>query len=1505
MANKVLLEVEVTSKGLKVVQKDLEKTAASTNKAAAATDNLTRSRNAYNKGEKGVAAAGANSTKNFSKMRSAIGGSSSGLVAAYATLAANLFAATAAFNALRSASKVDQLVDGLRTIGVESGRNLQVLAQGLKEVTGFAISTEAALRSTALATSAGFSDAQLKNLGRVAKGASIALGRDLNDALDRLVRGTAKLEPEILDELGIFVRLDDAVEKYAASVGKAVSDVTEFERRQAFLNEAITKGIDRFGNIADSAEANPYDALAASFQNLAKEFLSLVNTAIIPVFKVFTENQTALLGATILFGSTISRQMLPALANSSEALAQNAQEAALNAKAQASNLVKQKEGLKVYNQLVDKIEEGTDTQADYISGLNSLDGSLATEKKRLAAVNNELDRSSGRYSAVEADIARVKAARLDLIRVMAAQGIADAKERAALGILQLQQGNLILSFRSLTGAVADYSRALALANVNGSRTIAIMNGIKVASFAAATGLRALASAFFRLLGPIGILLSFGPLIFDFFKNKFFPDTTNKKAKELIENMEVITETVALYSRAISDGTFDTEKFAKAISGSIQTASDAIREAFAEDIRAAQERANKIIAIEEEIQRRREAGEKEASKNKNARGRGSRSELGKLVDELAELESVSVAYSDKFKTTLEVAEDAVRKLVSSGEKGITLISPGQAKLLQGALEQLKSGELKPEEFFNILTAAQKPANDLTTAFKGLKTAGENFRKEATELGAKVSTPFDKLFEATSKIEENYKAGVEAGAELYKGERYLNKLLQNEADLREKLVELGFKGPIQDVAAFNEILGESIQKQRELPGEIKKSEAAYAKLKMIKKADASALSAQLEAEQSISEKRKELVEARIIAFEELEKQGIIEEDQSKELFQLRGELVKLDQKILETRTKDQQVAIQRVKDEQELLILSKRVFENKRKTLEAEREIREINREISRLVSGADELSAAARLKVFQNEKAGRLALLETELNFKLRGITLEYELLEAQLQLLEAQYELAGKEFTNAEQIRRLYDEGKRTAIESERTAFDLAKKRLDLEEARLGREVKDEKRPFEQFATSALPGASSSFDALRDQKKNLATMQENLKPFQEAEAAAQKELQAARDSASIASFGASMELPGFSDDLVQELERKVEEAKTAAKNATEALAKEKDNLEQAMLAATISPMIEQLKQLGPDGVLVAAIAEGSLVITDAFKTMGEEGATVADKLAAVGQIIGAIANIANASAQQRVSAIDEEINAEKRRDGKSKESLNKIQALEAKKEAAKKKAFELNKKMMMAQVLISTAAAVASNIAAASAASIAAGPFAVPAFVKYLSLMNGITIALGAAQLAVIAGTSYQGGGSMGSASAPATSNVEVGQRKSTVDLAKSRSASGELAYMRGESGTGGPENFRPTSAFMGAKYRKEGGPTAGYIVGEQGPELFVPQMPGNIIPNDKMNMATNQNVNISISAIDAAGVQDVLMAQRGNIIGMIREAANNIGEEFYEDIDTTVYSSSVGAKLY
>ena len=104
--NRLLFEVVAEGKNLKVVQRDADSVAKSVERTNTARDKGLKGGAKYHKQEKGIYQTGLSSAKGFSKMQQAIGSGSSGLVGAYATLAANVFAATAAFGALRSAAQV-------------------------------------------------------------------------------------------------------------------------------------------------------------------------------------------------------------------------------------------------------------------------------------------------------------------------------------------------------------------------------------------------------------------------------------------------------------------------------------------------------------------------------------------------------------------------------------------------------------------------------------------------------------------------------------------------------------------------------------------------------------------------------------------------------------------------------------------------------------------------------------------------------------------------------------------------------------------------------------------------------------------------------------------------------------------------------------------------------------------------------------------------------------------------------------------------------------------------------------------------------------------------------------------------------------------------------------------------------------------------------------------------------------------------------------------------------
>lgn len=334
--------------------------------------------------------------------------------------------------------------------------------------------------------------------------------------------------------------------------------------------------------------------------------------------------------------------------------------------------------------------------------------------------------------------------------------------------------------------------------------------------------------------------------------------------------------------------------------------------------------------------------------------------------------------------------------------------------------------------------------------------------------------------------------------------------------------------------------------------------------------------------------------------------------------------------------------------------------------------------------------------------------------------------------------------------------------------------------------------------------------------------------------------------------------------------------------------------------AALGPMMEQLEKLGPEGELISSVVNGAFAIQDAFsnafETLNDKTSTMGERvqagLAVAATAVHQIGSMMEASSKAKIAGIDAEIAAEKKRDGQSKASLAKIAALEKKKDSAAKKSFETNKKLQMASVVIATAAAAA---AAWAPPPLGAGPL-------FGGWLSAFIVALGAAQLAIISGTSYQGGGSGagGAAAASGPSSISIGSRGNQVDIASGRgNAAGELGYLRGERGSGSSaRNFRP--AFAGARHRAGGG----YVVGEQGPELFMPEVPGQIIPSGQ-GAGGQTNVSFTINAIDTTGMEEALVSQRGNIIGMIRESANEYGTNFLEEIDTEVYTDTTEGTVY
>lgn len=1207
---------------LKAIGKDAEKAAKSTDKA-------TKSADKYSKKNKGVAGATSNSTKAFSKMTTGI---TDGLVPAYATLAANVFALTALFGVLSRNDAISKLQEGLEFTGRAGGRNLTLVADKLKEITDNAISAEQAMRTTAVGVSAGFSQQQMEGLAKVAKGAALALGRDMGDAMDRLTRGAAKLEPEILDELGIMVRLDDAVNNYAIAHNKATSELTQFERRMAFTNAIINDGISKYSALSESLDPSAYSQLSATFSDLTKSFVAGINSFFGPLLRFLAETPIALGALAAAFAAALSGQMMGGLAGIASASALAAQRTDEMSKASLKAIGPNKLLSKGYNKLA-----------------RSFDGSRASIEKLIKRTDASLRQAKKGSASFKENTRQRKL----LTKEIYLQDTAQSKHTAsnALGMIQTHGLTAALKVQGVA------YKELYTATVTATSGQSIFTKAAVIGRSAVTGLamgvRFLGAAFLTIMPYVAMAMMAFSLLSPLL-GKLFKDNTllGKAVKENEKRFEEFQKVAQQYAKTIPHATSVTEAWLatlKPIAGLLTEVSTALDTAFNSA------NADRIL----------------------------------LLAKAQEKANIAADYGANASTRNSAQMMMYARLVKIANKEI-----GEASQLS-------------EEALRILQeTAIDATSSVSTTFSQMSSAIDKETKagrKALDIITKAQTTVDKAFDKFAKSNR----GEEAYKELAKTIRTASESANSAVD---------------SYSTFNE----TIRKAKELFGDPSKTTGEFAE----------------------------------------------------EIDNLRGALIKINNVMAE-----QGPGSEMAND-----LLAAYGFKN------------------GSLNNRLEELKELLKLMEDINESTKRQAREQQEIRIK------EAQGFHNRLGLIQQEIDL----ITERQNTRGAY-----SLRQPIRSAAGAVRVGMDEEDILAG--ARDQ----------------ASQDKLIRKKYNIAG-----------------DMAASTGSAGFAAMASGTGgLEASRTDEEEQLAR-VERAR-----------------------GVISGLGQDMMKLGPEGEAMGTALAGMVALADGWEAgMAVMKASTSDWMdktsAGLGMAMGLVNQLGatyQAATKQKMMGIDQEIQAEKQRDGMSQASLNTIKKLEAKKEEYKRDAFEKDKKMKRAQTIMATAQGIMQAFQM--------GPIIGSIFAVAIAKM-------GADQLKIIDGMTYNGGGASGGA----PEKLSVGARSNTVDLASGNNAGGELAYMQGAQGQGtGADNFTP--AFAGYKHRAGGG----YIVGEQGPEVFVPQTSGEIIPAGQ-EVGGTTNVNFSINAVDATGVEELLLNQQGNIIRMIRQAANEHGENFLENIDDAVY---------
>ena len=263
-ANKdVQLNVNVSSTGIPKVQAQIDNLNKSTT-AMGATSNQAK------RNMEGVAERANRSVKDFSRMSQGMGG----VVAAYATVAAQVYALTAAYSVLKNAANFTRRQSASEDLAVSTGRSFKIIAESMVEATKGAITYRQALESANKIGTVGLDITQIQDLTTLAAKAAQTFGGTTTDAINRFVGAIQKGETELVKQVGIAINLEQAINDYAITMGIAKEDVGATGKQIAIANAILKEGTKVLGGV--DIQLSPYEQLAANFENLADKALKLL-----------------------------------------------------------------------------------------------------------------------------------------------------------------------------------------------------------------------------------------------------------------------------------------------------------------------------------------------------------------------------------------------------------------------------------------------------------------------------------------------------------------------------------------------------------------------------------------------------------------------------------------------------------------------------------------------------------------------------------------------------------------------------------------------------------------------------------------------------------------------------------------------------------------------------------------------------------------------------------------------------------------------------------------------------------------------------------------------------------------------------------------------------------------------------------------------------------------------------------------------------------------------------
>ncbi len=173
------------------------------------------------------------------------------------------------------AGQFEKVEKGFKNLATQSGFSTQALSK-LQRATDGTVSSMELMRQANNAMLLGIADSedQMADMFDIAQRLGSALGQDTTFAVESLVTGLGRQSKLMLDNLGIMVDVNKANEDYAEVLGISVNQLSDQERKQAFVNAAMASANNLVGQLGTEtlSAADHIQAMKAATEELAITF---------------------------------------------------------------------------------------------------------------------------------------------------------------------------------------------------------------------------------------------------------------------------------------------------------------------------------------------------------------------------------------------------------------------------------------------------------------------------------------------------------------------------------------------------------------------------------------------------------------------------------------------------------------------------------------------------------------------------------------------------------------------------------------------------------------------------------------------------------------------------------------------------------------------------------------------------------------------------------------------------------------------------------------------------------------------------------------------------------------------------------------------------------------------------------------------------------------------------------------------------------------------------------